>query len=377
MIPIMRVAIISIVTWIGLYPYSPSAQTPLISKTFVYEGGKDGYHTYRIPALVVTAEGTLLAFCEGRKSSASDEGDIDLLVKRSEDGGKTWSEQMTVHEEGGDAPITIGNPCPIVDENGTIHLPFTHNNKRLFYTKSTDDGLTWSEPMEHTGILDGFDYPLVRIATGPGHGIQMSTGRLIAPVWVSDRERRDVNKNVTNRRYQSGIIYSDDAGVTWHTGGLVPPTIRRLNEAMVIERRDGSLFLNMRAYGSGYRATSVSKDAGVTWCEPVLETDLPCPTCQASMIKLTDREVLFANPAVTVDGKVSGANRRNLTVRLSTDEGRTWKYSHELDPGRAGYSDLAVAKDGTIFCLYECGEERYNQRLTIARFNRAWILGTR
>ena len=104
----------------------------------IFVSGREGYHTYRIPAIVVSRQGTVLAFCEGRKTSSADHGDIDLLLRRSFDGGSTWQVTQLVHEEGGTAKITIGNPCPIVDREGTIHLVFCRDNARAFYTKSVD-----------------------------------------------------------------------------------------------------------------------------------------------------------------------------------------------------------------------------------------------
>ena len=131
---------------------------PDVTTTPVYIGGQNGYHTYRIPALVTAANGDLLAFCEGRKASASDAGNIDLLLRRSSDNGTTWTPVQVIHEEGGDAPITIGNPCPIVDrKTGRVHLLFCRNNARIFYVFSDDHGATWSEPREITPSLD-FDF---------------------------------------------------------------------------------------------------------------------------------------------------------------------------------------------------------------------------
>lgn len=335
----------------------------------VFVSGQDGYHTYRIPALVLSAKNTLLAFCEGRKCSASDEGDIDLLLKRSEDGGKTWSEQIVIHEEGGNAPITIGNPCPIVEHNSSrIHLLFTRNNKRLFYTRSIDDGLTWAAPKEFTDILKGFDYPMVRIATGPVHGIQMKNGRLVAPVWVSDRERPDQWKEEAKGQkivFQSGTIYSDDNGETWKTGSLVPPKLDRLNESTIVEKNDGSLLMNARTNYLGSRALSLSKDGGVTWSDPVLDKNLPCPTCQASMIRLSEKEILFLNPA--------GGGRKHLTLRLSEDEGQTWRYSRKINQKLGAYSDMAVSEDGHIYCLFENGTEVYSDKISIVKTTREWL----
>jgi len=342
----------------------------VIFRRDVFISGQDGYHTYRIPAMVVTNTGTVLAFCEGRKSNAGDVGDIDLLLKRSEDDGRNWSKQMVVHEEGGNAPVTIGNPCPIVeDESDRIHLLFTRNNKRLFYTKSVDDGLTWASPKEFTSILKGFDYPLVRIATGPVHGIQMRNGRLIAPVWVCDRERKDRDENPANNRYQSGIIYSDDQGETWMTGALVRPDLPRLNECTLVEKIDNSLLLNMRAYRAGYRAVVTSTDGGATWLKPVLDKNLPGPTCQGSMIRLDEQAILFLNPA--------SEERENLTLRMSTDEGQNWAYARVVNQSLAAYSDLAVTKNSEILCLFENGTEKYHEKISLVKVSRNWLAGSK
>ena len=353
------------VVWLLLGVQATAAAAPECTRSEVFVSGRDGYHTYRIPALVVSRQGTVLAFCEGRKSSPRDDGDIDLLLKRSEDGGRTWTRQLIVHEEGGNAPITIGNPCPIVDVSGLIHLLFTRDNHRLFYTSSSDDGRSWSKPAEHTAILKGYDYPLVRIATGPGHGIQLRSGRLVAPIWVCDRERTAKDRNSAAERYRSGVICSDDGGGTWTPGGLVAPDLHCLNESTVLERSDGSLLLNMRGHRIGFRALAESWDGGLTWSPPRLERSLPCPTCQGSILSTAAGEVIFSNP--------SADTRTNLTVRLSIDQGRTWAASRVLEAGPAGYSDLAAIQGGHFLCLYECGTKLYHEKIAIARFSLAWL----
>jgi len=328
----------------------------------VFIGGEDGYHTYRIPALLIAEDGSLLAFCEGRKQNAGDTGDIDLVMKRSEDDGASWSALQVIHEEGGDAPITIGNPCPILEpHSGVVHLLFTRNNKRLFSTASSDNGLTWSTPIERTEILDSLDCDWIRVASGPVHGIQTRTGRLIAPLWLSDAEREDRNKDDAIDRYRCGILYSDDGGDTWQTGGLVPATLNRLNECTVAEIKD-RLLLNIRCTDAGARAVSYSQDGGATWSEPVLDESLPCPTCQASLLRSTlgnESRHYFSNPA-------SATSRESMTLRISEDDCETWPTSIVLYEGPSGYSDLAELHDSRIACLFECGETQYSEKISIA-----------
>ncbi len=212
----------------------------------VYLSARDGYHTYRIPSLIVTAKGAVLAFCEGRKHNSGDMGHIDLLLKRSSDGGKTFSKQQIVWN---DRQNTCGNPCPVIDrQSGAIFLLMTHNlgsdaeeqiiagtskaGRTVWVTQSGDDGLTWSPPKE---ITAGVKKPAwTWYATGPGTGIQLTNGRLVVPC---DHREPDFSS--------SHVIYSDDRGRTWQLGGSAGPLT---NESQVVQRSDGSLLLNMRNY---------------------------------------------------------------------------------------------------------------------------------
>ena len=130
-----------------------SGNEKAVQQVDIFQGGTECYHTYRIPAIVLSSKNTLLAFCEGRKTSDNDAGDVDLMLRRSSDGGKTWRPMQLVYEKGGSAEVTIGNPCPVVDRTtGTIWLPFCRNNDRVFITKSKDDDLTWSKPVHHEQV---------------------------------------------------------------------------------------------------------------------------------------------------------------------------------------------------------------------------------
>jgi len=333
-------------------------------ETTVFESGTDGYHTYRIPGIVVTKSGTLLAFCEGRKNSGSDAGDIDLLVKRSSDQGQTWSKQEIVFEEGGDAKITIGNPCPVVDQStGTIWMPFCRDNDGVFMTHSDDDGKTWSSPEEITAAVKKPAWGWY--ATGPGHGIQLQHGEHKGRLVIPCDFRLDGTPRVGKYRY-SHTIYSDDHGKIWELGGN---TTNFMNECEVVERVDGTLLLSMRNYlGKNQRAFSTSIDGGISWTDPILHDDVFCPTCQSSIERYSTEPqniILYSGPG--------GPGRNNLTIRMSRDEGKTWPVAKVWHKGPSAYSDLVVLPDGTFGCLYEAGEDRGYETIRFVRFEMDWL----
>ncbi len=357
-----------------------------LQQTDVFVAGQGGYHTYRIPALIVTTNHTLLAFCEGRKNSASDTGNIDLLLKRSTDGGKTWSEPQVVWDDG---PNTCGNPCPVVDEQtGTIWLLLTHNPGNLgerqirerkpgairtvWVSRSTDDDKTWTAPENITASVKEPDWAWY--ATGPGVGIQIQhgphKGRLVIPCdhSFSPPDHAGMGPTVEGG---SHVIYSDDHGRTWKLGGTVRP---KMNECQVVELSDGAggLLLNMRNTAkANRRAQSISHDGGQTWTAPQFPPQLVEPRCQASLSRYDwpkrdqPGRILFSNPA--------GPHRTDLTVRVSLDDGRTWPASKILHDGPAAYSCLAVLPDKSIGCLYECGRTNAYERITFARFPLGWL----
>jgi len=334
----------------------------------VFISGMEGYHTYRIPAVVLSSKQTLLAFCEGRKTGRGDHGDLDLVLRRrpllrsgARDGGKTWQPMQLVYEEGGTAKITIGNPCPVVDRStGTVWLPFCRNNDRVFITHSTDDGKSWAKPVEITKDVKkpGWDW----YATGPGHGIQLSGGRLLIPC---DHRAREGGGEGLKGSGHSHVFYSDDHGKTWKLGGV---TEQGMNECEVVELADKSLLLSMRNYlGKKQRAFSRSTDAGLTWSKPKHHEQVYCPTCQSSI----QRYSLGAKNVILYSGP-GGQGRNNMTVRLSYDEGKTWPVAKVIYRGSSAYSDLVVLPDGTIGCLYE--RDNYG-KITFARLTLDWLTG--
>ncbi len=347
-----------------------------LEQSTLYQSGSEGYHTFRIPALAVTTNGTLLAFAEGRKAGRGDAGEIDLVLKRSFDNGVTWQPLQLIVTE---SAMTCGNPCPVVDrDTGTIWLPFCKNladgnedlitqgkaPRTVWLTQSTDDGATWAEPQEITAAVKNPAWTWY--ATGPTHGIQLQSGRLLIPC------DHIVGKHFDRKRdpYHSHVIYSDDHGATWQIGGLVPAGT---NECAVVELTNGDIYINCRNYvGEKRRQVAQSHDQGNTFTDIRWDDTLVEPICQASLVRLSDERtgdcnrVLFANPAST--------NREQMSVRLSEDECRSWSIAKRIYEGPSAYSDLALAADGTICCLYERGAEHPYETLTLARFDLAWLL---
>jgi sialidase-1 len=360
----------------------PVAATPIEGKlvdphevpTPLFLAGHDGYHTYRIPALAVTHKGTVLAICEGRKKSWNDSGDIDLLVKRSTDHGKTWSTQQVVWD---DASNTCGNPCVVVDKtSGTVWLLSTWNRgddhenqiiarkskdtRRVFVMHSKDDGKTWSKPVEITTDVKKPDWTWY--ATGPGSGIQIEhgphKGRLVIPCDHIEAE---------TKHYYSHVIYSDDHGATWKLGGRTPQ--HQVNECEVVELTGGRLMLNMRNYDrtKRQRQTAVSDDGGLTWRDQKHDPALIEPICQASIKRFRWPQgdqpgvILFSNPA-------SSNARVNMTLRASFDDALTWPFSNVLHAGPSAYSSLAALSNGDVACLYEGGRENIAESIVFSAF---------
>ncbi len=341
------------------YDKTPIAQAPL-DRIDLFVSGKGGYRKYRIPALVVSARGTVLAFCEARRHTGEDYDEIDILLCRSHDGGRTWDAGLTVVTDG---DRTCGNPCPVVDNRtGAIVLPFCKDNQQVFVTRSEDDGINWSEPEEITDCAKDSSWSY--LGTGPGHGIQLGSGRLLVPCW-SDASPGPVtwrNPSPSAGKIQSSFaLLSDDGGRTWQRGEEM--TTDASDECAAVELRDGTVYMNMRSrQDKRLRAFSRSTDGGRTWTPVEYDPTLPEPSCQGSLVRLDERRVVLSHPS-------NADARTHLTVRLSSDDCRTWPVARVLDEGSAAYSDLTVA-DRHILCLYEA--DSYG-RMILARFTPDWL----
>jgi sialidase-1 len=339
----------------------------------VYTAGEQGYSTFRIPSIIATARGTLLAFAEARRDGAGDAGDIDLVLKRSQDGGLSWSPLQVVGDNG---PNTFGNPCPVVDRTtGTVWLLTTQNRgtdrekdiiagtsqagRSVSVLHSTDDGMTWSAPLDITASVKRADWTWY--ATGPGVGIQTRTGRLVIPG----------NHAVAGTgTHHSHVVFSDDGGRRWEIGGSA---VAGTNESQVVELSDGRLLLNMRNHppkAENFRMIATSDDLGRTWSAAKPDAALIEPPAQASLLRLAAAaggrpRLLFSNPA--------SSRRERMTVRVSEDEGTSWPVSRIVHEGPAAYSSLVVLPDRSVGLLFERGDRSPYEKITFARFLLEWL----
>ncbi|MFE9053385.1 exo-alpha-sialidase [Streptomyces mutabilis] len=346
-----------------------------------------GYACFRIPAIVRTTEGTLLAFAEGRVLDCGDAGDIDLVVKRSTDGGRTWSPLQVVNEGGGD---THGNPAPVVDRaTGRVLLVETYNEGRTdggncavpcartpHLQYSDDDGRTWSAPRDLSAEIQPPDWDSW-YATGPVHGVQLTggdhAGRLVVGVNAETWDGERVTAN------HAALVVSDDGGENWRIGATdtwpvaADGTFRQKpSELTLTERADGSLLVSGREENGtdlGHRTQAVSRDGGDSFAAPFRALpDLYTPQVQGSVLRLGDRMLLSA-PA-------DPDRRRTMSVRSSYDGGATWD---SVDRGTvvtrdwSGYSDMVAVDDATVGLMYEAGPVDARDEIRFARFTEDWL----
>lgn len=386
----------------ALAPSIAFSAEPFLEKQDLFTAKSGGHAIYHIPGILVTAKGTVLAWCEGRQKGG-DWDQIDILLRRSTDGGKSFGKPRSIADVPGPktknpfslrvknvnpADVTYNNPVMIADKDGTVHFLFCLEYMRCFYSRSTDDGVSFSTPVEITPVFEGFrkSYDWKVLATGPDHSIQLKSGRLVVPVWLSTATGGNAH-----RPSVTGTIYSDDGGQTWHAGDVAVPCTDEWinpNETVAIELADGKVMLNVRTESKAHRRlTTVSADGATGWSTPKFDNALLEPICMAGIVRLSGgvkgsgkNRILFSNPdnLTKADGREEpGKNRdrKNVSVKLSYDEGRTWPINKSVEPGWSAYSDIAVTPNGDILCFYGRSTKPNfaGEFLTLARFNLEWL----
>ncbi|MEU1803613.1 sialidase family protein [Streptomyces sp. NPDC019937] len=372
-----------------------AGSAPDFDQRTLFKSGQDaGYFCFRIPAIVTSRDGTLLAFAEGRKDNCGDAGDIDLVLKRSTDGGRTWGPLQVINEGGGD---THGNPAPVVDtRTGRILLASTYNTGRddsqscdvpcdrtphLQY--SDDDGATWSAPRDLSPTLLPPTWNSW-YATGPVHGIQLKHGRHKGRLlFTVNTESHDGTRITANH---AALAYSDDGGRRWKIGAVDSYPIaqdgtfrQKPSEMTLVERADGSVYVNGREQDGtdlGHRDYALSRDGGESFAAPFRTIpDLSTPMVQGSVLRLRapgrdgPGRLLFSAPA-------DPDRRRTMMIRSSWDEARSWEGT---DRGKvvttdwSGYSDMALIAPGTVGLMYEGGAVDARDEIRFARFTEDWL----
>ncbi|MDB6064782.1 MAG: nedA [Pedosphaera sp.] len=370
------------------------AVPPLLEKADLFKAGEYGIALYRIPGIVVTTNGTVLAYCEARRNSGSDWADSEIYLRRSTNGGVSWdaarkiahfgerlprSPVAVAHKAGSTNDQTVNNPVAIADrQTGEVHFLYCVNYQRCFYLRSDDNGLTFTKPVEITAAFDKFrpEYDCNVIATGPGHGIQLANGRLVVPVWLSTGA-------TGHSPSVAATIFSDDHGRTWQRGAIALTSTDAWpnpNETAVVQLADGSVMLDIRTNSrKNRRVVTISPDGATNWSEAHFDEALLEPICMASLVRYSAKpaakknRILFSNPDNLKNAKGDEKpgvhrDRKNLSIKLSYDEGKTWAVNKTLEEGPSAYSDMAALDDGTILCFYE-----RHKVLTLARFNLEWL----
>ena len=345
----------------------------------------DGFTSVRIPSVVVTKKGTVLALAEGRAANA-DQAKNRIVLKRSSDGGRTWSKIAVIAEDGDRA---LNNPCAVVEQSSDQVLVMFqsypagmaersgkiqpgHEGEaivRNWLITSNDDGVTWSAPRDLTKQTKR-EKVVTTVASGPGIGIQLRNGEHAGRILIPFNEGPYGLWNIY-------AVYSDDKGESWKIGDVAPGGLidvgkgktSTVNEAQFVELKDGSVRFNVRRWaGKALRKTCVSQDGGVTWSSVEDVPEQVDPGCMASVLRYTDpadggtSRILFSGPQST--------KRENGTVFVSYDEGKTWPVKRVLCEESFAYSCLTALPDGTIGCLYETDE---TSRIVFARFTLDWL----
>jgi sialidase-1 len=367
----------------------------MMEKQDLFTARTGKYWNYRIPSLLATPDDLVLLGCEARPGQGGDYDENDVLIRRSTDGGKTFAEPIILADHSDYGPGPLSNLVMLNDPaSARIHALFCHDYRRVHHTTSDDGGKTFAPPVEITAAIEPLreQFNWCVCATGPGQGLTMRNGRMLAPVWLSDGGENSHGEHRGHCPSLVTTLVSDDGGKTWQGGQLLcgldatldGQAIRNPSEASLIETVDGRVMMNMRNVSEPHRRLIATSDDGTSgWTMERFDETLTEPICMAGLVRQAWPEgdepgcLVFSNPG-TLEKEFGCKNfdRKQLTVYLSFDDGQTWPVQRILEPGPSAYSDLTTLSDGTILCAYECGMgvSMYDsQTLRLARFDRDWV----
>lgn len=351
----------------------------LLARKLLYAPNDYGSTNYRIPAIITAKDGSLVIATDKRKFNQTDlPQDIDIVINRSTDGGKTWSEPITIAQgkgvgQGfGDAALAHTNDsngliCTFVGGDGLWESVVQPNKKiRSYYCKSSDNGQTWSQPVEITDFIFGEGCNDSKRKNwkasffGSGQGLLTSKGRIMFVAAIRQTDSYSLNNHV---------VYSDDDGITWHVSESAS---EGGDEAKVVELADGSILMSIRHKGS--RWFNLSTDGGETWMPKVSEwTDMQTVACNGDIIRYSsvkngdDKNRLLHSIPFDLE------HRKNVSVLISYDEGKTWIFGKSICPHGSAYSSLTKLPDGTIGAYLEENYDSENYSMYYMNFSLQWL----
>lgn len=369
-----------------------TAPAPDVEENVVFQNGEGGYKCYRIPAIVKAPNGELLAFAEGRVTDCGDFGDVEIVLRTSTDNGKTWGATSRAADFG---QFQVGNPAPVFDladpnyPNGRLFLIYNTGTvseadmragkaiREVWYVASTDNGKSWSEPVNITAQVNRPNKPDMNpayrffedwrsYANTPGHALQLSQGAHKGRIFVAANHSTGPPQPKF-RDYRAHGFYSDDHGKTWQLSNTI--LYPGGNESTAAETADGGVLMNIRNQSGDVksRLLAYSPNAGESWEAVRVAQDLPDPVCQGSMVNYRTGDgknvLLFSNAN-------SQTKREKMTVRVSPDDGKSWSAGTEIYAGSSAYSDLVVQQNGLIGVLYE--KDDYT-KIVYAQFSYDWL----